>query len=348
MSLVSVHNEWDPLEEVIIGTARGGRWPQPDRGLFALEYAALGYGRLEDLPSGGPISEHIIEQTEAELELLCKELDQLGVVVRRSEPVDHSATIATPDWQTQGFFDYCPRDSLLAIGSTLIEAPMVLRSRSYEAFAYRTACLDYLASGASWISAPKPRLTDSMYDPGAPAGQRLRNLEPAFEAADILRFGTDILYLVSDGANEIGARWLQSTLGRAYRVHTYRAPSSSHADMGIAPLRPGLLLVSPGLMAEDCLPEFLRDWRRLPCPPMVDTGYSPTGLSCTAWIGMNLLVVRPGLAIVDKRQTRLIRFLEQHGIDVIPLQLTYARELRGGFHCVSLDVRRSGELETYR
>ncbi|MGW3691541.1 hypothetical protein [Streptomyces sp. NPDC005125] len=113
-------------------TAVGARLPGPDRGLLALEYTKSGYGSLEDLPPGGPIPEHIIEETEEELDLLCKELVQLGVVVRRSQPVDHSVTVATPDWQSQGCFDYCPRDSMLAIGDILIEVPMVMKRRNMK------------------------------------------------------------------------------------------------------------------------------------------------------------------------------------------------------------------------
>ena len=36
--LVNVHNEWDPLEEMIVGSAYGAQVPMPDRGLFALDY----------------------------------------------------------------------------------------------------------------------------------------------------------------------------------------------------------------------------------------------------------------------------------------------------------------------
>jgi scyllo-inosamine-4-phosphate amidinotransferase 1 len=35
-------------------------------------------------------------------------------------------------------------------------------------------------------------------------------------------------------------------------------------------------------------------------------------------------------------------------VEVIPAQLTHTRTLGGGFHCVTLDVRRTGELATYR
>ena len=36
MSLVNVHNEWDPLEEVIFGRAHNARIARPDKGLFAV------------------------------------------------------------------------------------------------------------------------------------------------------------------------------------------------------------------------------------------------------------------------------------------------------------------------
>jgi glycine amidinotransferase/scyllo-inosamine-4-phosphate amidinotransferase 1 len=63
---------------------------------------------------------------------------------------------------------------------------------------------------------------------------------------------------------------------------------------------------------------------------------------------MNMLVIAPGKAIVDKRQSDLIRELEHHKVEVIPAQLTHSRTLGGGFHCVTLDVRRTGALATYR
>ncbi|WP_438295839.1 winged helix-turn-helix transcriptional regulator [Streptomyces sp. HUAS TT7] len=39
LSLVSVHNEGDPLEEIIVGTTVGARVPRADRSAFAVEYA---------------------------------------------------------------------------------------------------------------------------------------------------------------------------------------------------------------------------------------------------------------------------------------------------------------------
>lgn len=62
---------------------------------------------------------------------------------------------------------------------------------------------------------------------------------------------------------------------------------------------------------------------------------------------MNLLMLSPKLAVVDKNQYPLIKLLESKGIEVIPVLLRHARQLAGGFHCVTLDVRRTGKLENY-
>ena len=43
----------------------------------------------------------------------------------------------------------------------------------------------------------------------------------------------------------------------------------------------------------------------------------------------------------------LIKELEGHGVEVLPLKMRHARNLSGGFHCVTVDVRRKGQLEDY-
>lgn len=345
MSKVSAHNEWDPLEEVIIGRIEGAQIPKAGNDLFAIEFSA--YGSVDNIPSG-PLPQRVIEETAEDLDRLNKALTSLGITVRRPNAVEHSAEFGTPEWMSDGVYNYCPRDVLLAIGDTIIEAPMVLRSRFFEPFAYKSLLLEYFESGARWLSAPKPRLADDLYNAKAPAGERLMNLEPAFDAANILKFGTDLLYLLSDSGNDLGSRWLQSTLGSTYKVHPCRGLyASTHVDSTIVPLQPGLVLLNPVRVNDNNMPDFLRSWDVIWAPEMVDTEYVGVHPRCSTWIGMNLLVLRPGLVVADDRQVGLIKELERNGVDVLPLRLTHSRTLGGSFHCVSLDVRRSGSLETY-
>jgi len=65
------------------------------------------------------------------------------------------------------------------------------------------------------------------------------------------------------------------------------------------------------------------------------------------WIDMNLLSINPNLVVVDQGQTGLIKLLEKQGVDVIPLRLRHSKMLGGGFHCITLDIRRRGTLQRY-
>jgi hypothetical protein len=167
MSLVDIHNEWDPLEEVIVGVVDGARVPSPDLGLFALDYSD-NVETMDDIPTG-PYDDRIIDETREDLDELAALLRSEGVTVRRPDVTDHTKRFGTPDWSADGEYTYCPRDLLLPIGNTIIETPMPNRTRYFETFAYRNLLREYFDSGAHWISAPKPQLLDDTYNvrPGA-------------------------------------------------------------------------------------------------------------------------------------------------------------------------------------
>jgi N-dimethylarginine dimethylaminohydrolase len=344
MPIVNAHNEWDPLEEIIVGGVSGARIPRPDPGLHGLEFFDL--EDMQQIPSG-PFDERVLAETAEDLEILATELRRLGVIVRRPEPLDHARVFKSPDWESDGFFNYCPRDSLLVVGQTIIETPMVLRARQYENLAYRSLLIDYLREGARWIGAPRPRLLDGIYR--MPQGFQIAidESEPLFDAANVARCGRDLLYLVSDSGNHLGARWLQQTVGPEYRVHSFdRLRNTVHIDTTIVLVRPGLAFVPAPFVTPDTLPKLLRNWDVVYVEDMVDDGSTGTLLS-SKWVGLNFLMVNPSLAIVDRKQRQLIRELERRGVDTLPLQLRHARKLGGGFHCVTLDVRRRGTLESY-
>jgi N-dimethylarginine dimethylaminohydrolase len=344
MKPVSVFNEWDPLEEVIIGRATNARIAKADLSLFAIEYRH--YGSADAIPSGR-YPDRVIGETEEDLELLVASLQDLGVMVRRPDVWDHGQIIQTPDWQTDGQYNYCPRDLILAIDDLLIEAPMTLRCRQLETISFKPLLLDYMRQGSRWFAAPRPRLANDAYSIDGSHNLSLTEVEPIFDAANVLRLGEDVLYLVSDSGNLLGARWLQSILGSRFRVHVCEGIySGTHVDTTISPVRPGLVVVNGERVGPHNLPALFAGWDVIYVHDIVDIGYTGTAYA-SKWIGINFLMVRPDLAIVDMRQKPLIAQLESHGVDVLPMVLRHARTLGGGFHCVSLDVRRSGALESY-
>ena len=164
--------------------------------------------------------------------------------------------------------------------------------------------------------------------------------------------GRDLIYLVSATGNKLGGYWLQTILGNEFRVHFLEdVYFGSHIDSTFVALRPGLLLCNPARVNKDSLPGILKQWKVIYSPPMENTDrYDADYLSKSIgsdWIDMNALSINPNLVVVDRDQKALIRLLEREGIDVIPLKLRHSKMLGGGFHCVTLDIRRAGTLQRY-
>ena len=340
-------NEWDPLGEVIVGNPLGARFPTADPSTQVAEFPDRS---LEEIPQG-PFPQWIIEETEEDLNAFIAVLEGQGVTVKRPETWPHEATFSTTDWESQGYYNYCPRDLMLVLGDHIIETPNVMRSRAQESFSYRTMMVEYLKSGAKWYSAPRPMLRDSLFDVDLNTPMP-RNDEPAFDAANVLRLGQDLVYLVSGTGNRLGGHWLQTILGDNFRVHFLEdVYYGSHIDSTFVALRPGLMLCNPARVNDDTLPAILKQWDIIYSPPMEatdkhDSDYLSKSIG-SDWIDMNLFSISPDLVAVDRDQKALIKLLEKHGLDVAPLKLRHSKMLGGGFHCVTLDIRRAGKLERY-
>ena len=92
MTVVNSWNEWDPLREVIVGTARGAA----DIGY---EPALLPYFPPGDAGRsfrGRPVLAALADEAERQLDHFAALLDRLGVTVRRPDPIDHAVAAARP------------------------------------------------------------------------------------------------------------------------------------------------------------------------------------------------------------------------------------------------------------
>jgi scyllo-inosamine-4-phosphate amidinotransferase 1 len=335
--MVNVNNEWGKLKEVIVGTVDNANMPTHGKDLHCINYATD-----DSIPKNelGFWDKKVYEETYEDLENLSNLLTDVGVKVYRPTPIDTTKTISNGHWETTQYYTFCPRDTATVIGNNIIESPMSLRSRQYETDCFKDIFIEKMEQGANWVSAPKPRLLDSMYQREDLSKITLNNDEPVFDAANILRCNNDILYLVSNTGNLKGAKWLQNFLGSEYRVHTIEdVYSYIHIDSTIAVLREGLCLLNPERVNENNMPEFLKSWDKIWCPPMVDIGYHQT-IRASLWIGVNLLSVDENTVIVDNRQKELITELKKYGIDTLDCQIRHSRTLGGSFHCVTTDLVR--------
>lgn len=329
-------NEYDTLKSCIVGDATGARFPEHDE-IFAYNWEITGW--KETPHPRGRFPQHIIDEANEDLDTLVKTLKDRGVQVYRPKDLDHGHIVRTHEWETDGMYNYCPRDVLLVIDDLVIEAPMAFRARQMEANAYWKIKQSAYQDDVRWIAAPRPRLLlqeNYIRDNNIILSDR----EPIFDAANILRHNNDILYLVSNSGNRLGARWLQNVLGSQYRVHVIdNLYAYAHIDSTITVLRDGLVVLNASRVNSTNCPKLFDGWEKIYVEDVVPQNFYEYPYA-SKWIALNMLSIDPRTVIVDKNQHRLMETLDTVGMEVIPLELRHSRTLGGGFHCVTLDLCR--------
>jgi glycine amidinotransferase len=117
---VSSFNEWNPLEEVIIGTLEGAVMPPSHitvtrtiPPLAARLYRAFGGRRYPPI---------MLDAARRELDGFVSILEVEGILVKRPESLDFTLRAGRPLWSSKGYCLACPRDGFLVVGDEIIEA----------------------------------------------------------------------------------------------------------------------------------------------------------------------------------------------------------------------------------
>ncbi len=353
---VSAHNEWDPLEEVIVGHVDDATIPSSHIAVTsnipraaAMIYPVFGGLRYPRIMVG---------PAKRELAQFVHILEQEGVNVRRPDPQPFRRKFSSPQWASRGFTCACPRDSMLVVGNEMIETPMAWRSRYFETFAYRSLCREYFAGGARWTAAPKPELGDELYrkdyeipKDGEPVQYVITEHEPVFDAADFVRCGRDLFVIRSNVTNRMGIEWLRRHLGEGYRMTEIesRCRQPMHIDTTFMPLAPGKLLVNTDYLDVERLPRMFRGWDVLvaPEPDPIHGQLLKVTSMCGKWLNMNVLMLDEKRVVCEAKQPTMIKALKDWGFEPIPCAFQHFAAFGGAFHCATLDVRRTGALQSY-
>lgn len=284
------------------------------------------------------------------------------MIVRRPDVIDFTQTYRTPDFEASGMYATIPRDVLTVIGNEVIEAPMAWRSRFFEYRAYRSLMKDYFYQGAKWTAAPKPTMADALYDAeyvSKSATERhaltetglqyvTTEFEPCFDAADIMRCGRDLFMQRSQVTNRLGIRWLREQVGDRFRVHelTFQDQNPVHIDATLVPLRPSLALTNPERPCHQAEIFKKARWDLVEAVPATIPGNWKMPIA-TKWLSMNILILDPERALVEKHEEPMQHLLKDLGFQVITLPFRNVYSFGGSFHCVTCDIRRNGQLGDY-
>jgi glycine amidinotransferase len=357
-SPVCSYNEWDPLEEVIVGRVDGAMLPTRHIAERVWGNSPLGaaVGRAS---AGKRYPSYVVNHAMEELEAFVGILTQAGVTVRRPDRTNFSTRFNTPEWGSTGFCTASPRDGLIVVGDHVIETASAWRSRYFEVMGYRNLLNDYFRRGARWSAAPRPRLDDATYDytfrppkEGEPLRYAVTENEPVLDAADFTRCGRDIFVIRSNTTNLMGIEWMRRHLGSEYRIHTIETKQRKpqHIDTTLVPLAPGKVMVNPDFIDVDTLPAILKKWEILTPPrpdPIPAKGLNSYLLLAGDWISLNVFMLDPERVVVEQHQVSLIRALEKWGFTPVPCPFMHYKMFGAGLHCATLDVRRRGTLQSY-
>jgi N-dimethylarginine dimethylaminohydrolase len=303
--MISSYNEWDAIKSIMIGSATGANWPSQDP-VFAQESTKTTW-KETPVPSG-PVPQHIVDESNEDLDGLQKLLFDLGVeMILRPPAVDFAAI--------GGMYNYCPRDRLIVYGTKVVDCAMMYPCRDQE--------INYL----------KPVLAEATEVIHMPRDQGL-----ILDAANICRLNDTWLFLESASGNRAAYDWLCEQFPEL-TIELCNFYAGVHIDSTIVPLREGLVMLNASRVTPDTCPRVFDHWDKIWVEDVVAQDFYQYPYA-SKWIAMNMLTVDPNTVVVDRHQTELIRTLESYNFTVAPHELRHSRTLGGGFHCVTLDLIR--------
>ena len=286
-----------------------------------------------------------IEQHIEDIEGFVDILESHNITVRRPDTIKKLQDIKTPHWKGQTCLTgpLNARDLCIVVGDTIIECPVEIRGRYFETDCLKPLFKKYFDAGSKWVCAPKPMMLDESYT---------SNFEMMLDAARCMRLGTDIIVNVNSECNRLGAEWLRRTVGDQYTVHEVTL-CDGHIDAVLVPLRPGLMLLNTVYVKDlNMLPEKFRNWDFVEVEYHEDYDnklYAENDvLLASPSIDCNVLSIDPNTIICHSHSHQYLQSkLKKYNIECVPCRLRHSRLFDGAFHCLTLDVNRSGILETY-
>ncbi|UJR09752.1 hypothetical protein I4U23_013979 [Adineta vaga] len=295
-----------------------------------------------------------------------------------SEEIRFDHQISTPHFKSQYQFGLsCPRDVLLTLGDTVLEAPVSTHTRYFESEYYKPMIYSLWNrdSCMKWLQPPKPTCSPKLLfndvdfwkknkmkeinkSVFASSGYKtnLNENEIVFDAADIMRMGKDVFYKKSVTANNQGFYWLRRTFPHL-RFHMMHFPSdtSCHLDCALMPLRPptagseGLILLNQNYspLASEMKIFTDNNWRPIWGPLSCTTAVPPLAL-CSANLNTNFLSLNDHCIVIEECELPLYHLLhDELGFDVITCPLRILNEFGGSVHCVTWDIRRDDSCIDY-
>lgn len=340
LASVQADDEWSPLRAVIVGRAGHACFPSAPARMIE---ATMPTAHAHRFQPETPFPPKLIARAEAELDYFAAILEIEGIkVYRPPKGIDWSAV--------GGYTGAMPRDGLMSVGNTLIEACFAWSCRSREIEMAYSPILDMLSHDrrANIVRRPKSAFADNLLDDDDQQNEKrqwvINNNRPAFDVADFMRFGNTIIGQYSHVTNQAGVDYIQQKLPAGYEIEMLEVddPSAMHIDATILPLHEGLLVYNPTKVTEASLRKHkvLASWELHAYPFTPEAPTEPPLYMTSAWLCLNALVLDGKRVVVEASDYRTAAWYESLGMECIRCPFKHVNSIGGSFHCATVDLVR--------
>ena len=241
-----------------------------------------------------------------------------------------------------------PADSFLCLADTVVEVPSIQENNFYDYVQYRDIWNEYFDNGSKWIAAPIPTHDPKQWD----GFDYYEWAEPLFDAPSVDPVGNICLTSEVIGLNQRARIWLE----RQFPQFNFLPVEGTrgHLDSYFRILKPGLIYSA---LPKNKFPEQFKNWdiietqkSHYTAPDIVseflqDDDYDNTTLDVNGFSidEENFIIMKH----VSENHPEVVKKIESHGINVIPLPFDSSRWLNQGVNCIINVTNRIGQFENY-
>ena len=293
----------------------------------------------------------VFDEAEQTLENIVDILKSFNVNTHRPKPIAHDtiSQLQTPFVKLRGVKNtICPTDSFSIIADTIVECPSPQETAYFDHIQYKHIWQDYFDAGSKWIASPIPTHAPEHWDDidGNTYGEIL------FDGPAVNLCGDKMFVSESAVINKRAKQWLHQQFPQ-FKIIDIN-DTHGHLDAYFSILKPGVIF---SVLSKDKLPNIFANWTVIQSPQsqylptevvddfIQDDDYENTTLEVTGFsIDENNYLMNKH---TWENHPDIVKQIESHKINVIPIKYDVARWLGQGLCCMINSIVREGTMENY-